>query len=336
MPTEAIQTYSQLFSSSGTKQKSLRRKELLASSLKQELIKGLTADNKYISSKFFYDKYGSLLFEWITQLPEYYPTRTEKSLLKKYAPKLFGQLSHVNLIELGSGDCSKISLVLNSIQKQKLKNIRYYPIDFSQSSIDNLKTNLNKTFGNLTIKGISGDFTKLTSLPNELPRIICFFGSTIGNFDSLEAEKLLIRIQEIMNPGDQLIVGLDMVKNQNILEAAYNDSQRITEAFNKNILRACNHLLETDFVCSDFQHVAFFNDDLKRIEMHLEAKHNLHISSPHLNQYITIYKGERIHTENSHKFNMEMIQSLANKSKLTIKQIFSDEKKWFSLVQFIK
>ena len=306
------------------------------SNFSKEILKGLQSNPKSISSKFFYDEYGSRLFEWITQLPEYYPTCTEKAIIKKYADELFGQLSHVNLIELGSGDCSKISLVLKAINPDKLNNIIYYPIDFSQASIEQNRSVLNQTFPELKVKGITGDFTQLNSLPNEQPRIICFFGSTICNFEPVEAETLLIRIQKIMNPGDQLILGLDLVKDISVVEAAYNDSQRVTEAFNKNILRACNKLINTDFFIPDFDHLAYFNKELNRIEMHLVAKSDMKISSPLIKQDLRFIKGETIHTENSQKYTEKMIMELARKSELTLNKMLFDENKWFTIIQLVK
>ncbi len=304
--------------------------------LRQELIRGLSAQRKYISSKFFYDKYGSELFNWITQLPEYYVTRTEKSILSKYSNELFGQLSHVNIIELGSGDCSKISMVLNAIPTERHSHLRYYPIDVSPSAVNQAKGVLHQHYPNLKTHGIIDDITKLESLPNDHPRIICFFGSTIGNFQPTEAEALLQNLYQIMHPGDQLILGIDLIKDIDTLELAYNDSQRITEAFNKNVLRVCNSILRTQISTGDFEHRAFFNPDKSRIEMHLIASHDVIVNSPHLQHCIEIFRGENIHTENSHKYSLNMIEDLAAKCQLSINRIFYDDKKWFALVQLIK
>ncbi|WP_439183267.1 L-histidine N(alpha)-methyltransferase [Carboxylicivirga taeanensis] len=304
--------------------------------LRQELIQGLTAEQKYVSSKFFYDRYGSQLFNWITQLPEYYLTKAEKSILKKYRKELFAHLSHVNIIELGSGDSSKISLVLETIPQERHSHIHYFPIDVSDSSIRQSKNTLNDAFPNIKVQGIATDFTWLNTLPNERPRIICFFGSTVGNFELHKAEALLKNLQQIMNPGDQLILGLDLVKDSAILELAYNDSQRITEAFNKNILRACNALLNSNIQPADFEHKAFFNAAKSRVEMHLIAQDEIIITSPYLKECIELSKGESIHTENSFKYSLEMIENLSAQSKLPINRIFYDDQKWFALVQFIK
>jgi len=314
----------------------ISEKEFNQEKLRKELLEGLTAEQMYISSKFFYDSNGSSLFEWITQLPEYYPTRTEKYIIKKYSRELFGHLSHIDLVELGSGDCSKISLVLRSIDKKHLHTIIYRPIDFSSSSLNTSKKILNTSFPDLKIKSKKADFTQLHELPNGQPRIICFFGSTIGNFEPEQTEILLNRLSKIMNSGDQLIMGLDLIKDINVLEAAYNDSQRITEAFNKNILRACNNTLGTNFLTPDFKHVAYFNQTKNRIEMHLRALNDVFIKSHYFNGRIIIKKGETIHTENSHKYDRESISEMANLSGLTIKNIYNDPCNWFALVQLTK
>ena len=315
---------------------SISEKEFAQEELRKELLEGLTAEQMKISSKFFYDSYGSTLFEWITQLPEYYPTRTEKSIIKAYSKALFGHLSHIDLVELGSGDCSKISIVLKAISPKHLPTIIYRPIDFSSSSITTAKHILNDSFPKLKIEGMVADFTQLQNLPNGQPRIICFFGSTIGNFEPHQTESLLNELSALMNTGDQLIMGMDLVKDVGILEAAYNDSQRITEAFNKNILRSCNNTLGTNFLIPDFEHIAFFNPSKSRIEMHLKALGDVIIKSPYFNGRIIIRKGETIHTENSHKYNLESIHQMAHKSGLTIQNIYSDSQNWFALVQLSK
>jgi len=314
----------------------LNGNDKIQAELRKELLEGLTSDNMYISSKFFYNRHGSELFEWITQLPEYYPTRTEKEIINTYKNELFAHLSHVDLIELGSGDCSKISIALNAIAEDHRDSIIYYPIDFSSSSIKTSKRLLNKAFPGLKIEGRVADFTQLNELPNKQPRIICFFGSTIGNFEPQQTAQLLTRLSKLMHTGDQLILGMDLVKNIHILEAAYNDSQRITEAFNKNILRSCNGILGTNFIASDFEHQAFFNPEKSRIEMHLRALNDLYIKSYYFNGRIIIRKGESIHTENSHKYTEESIHDLAQKSGLSIKNIYHDLNQWFAVVQLCK
>ncbi len=304
--------------------------------LRHELIEGLTAEQMYISSKFFYDKNGSKLFEWITRLPEYYPTRTEKTIIREYGHQLFAHLNHVDIVELGSGDSTKISLALDAIPKNQRESITYRPIDFSSVTIERSKKILSKRYPELNIEGEAADFTKLKNLPNGQPRIICFFGSTIGNFEPEETQNLLSNISQLMNPGDQLLVGMDMIKDLTTLQRAYNDSQRITEAFNKNILRACNNILGTNFFIPDYDHRAFYNEEKNRIEMHLEARSDQFIKSSYFTGRIMIKKGETIHTENSHKYSFETIEQLAHNSQLSVRNVYNDSQKWFSLVQMVK
>lgn len=304
--------------------------------LRQELINGLSAQKKYVASKFFYNKQGTQLFNWISQLPEYYLTRTEKQILKQYSKELFGQLSHVNIIELGSGNSAKISMVLDAIPSDRHLHIHYYPVDVNQSSIQESTQELNKHFPDVGISGIVTDLNWLETLPNDQPRIICFFGSTFGNLEQHESQALLNKLQDIMNPGDQLILGLDLLKPINILERAYNDSQRITEAFNRNILRVCNQILRTDICPSNYEHRAFFNPEKSRIEMHLIAATDMLITSPYLNGYFEVLEGESIHTENSYKYSLNMVEALAVRSKLSLDRIFYDDQKWFAIVQLIK
>ena len=312
-------------------------KALEETKLKSELRAGLLAQEKYISSKFFYDRAGSALFEMITELPEYYPTRTEKSILQNGAQPIFAKMRNLELIELGSGDSSKISMVLKAIPSIFLNSLTYRPIDFSASAIQKSARNLIKRFPAITIEGLVADFTSILQLePTGQPRAFCFFGSTLGNFTPQQATRLLSNISSIMHPGDQLFLGIDMEKPTTILEAAYNDSQHITEAFNKNILRVTNRLLKTNFIPTHFEHLAFYNEAEHRIEMHLKARTKLSIESPYLDKNIVLHKEETIHTENSYKFSEEGIKRMTADSNLKIKEIFYDNRKWFGLVQLMK
>lgn len=312
-------------------------RKLSAESLQNEILEGLRTDQKHISSKFFYDRRGSELFEWITKLPEYYPTKTEKRILKQLGLKLFAPLHHVDIVELGSGDCSKISLVLNAIPDLNLESLIYRPVDFSASAVNGAIHILNQRYPKLNIEGLVADFTQhLSSLPNGQPRVICFFGSTIGNFTPPQAQKLLSQIANSMKDGDQLIMGVDIVKDIPTIEAAYNDSQRITEAFNKNILNVVNKTILSDFSPIDFKHYAYFNTEHERIEMHLEAKSAFKVKSILTSEVFNFKAGETIHTENSYKYTEGKIKELAFNSQLSFTDIHYDENKWFALVQLTK
>ena len=299
------------------------------------ILSDLSSSQKKISSIFFYDAKGSHLFEQITTLPEYYLTRTEISLLHIIAEKLKDTIHHIDLVEFGSGDCKKISILLEPLSKQALHSIRYIPFDVSHDAVKKSSEILTKKFPELRIHGIVADFiTQLDVIPKESKKIICFLGSTIGNFSPIQTITFLSNLKRIMNPDDLLLIGFDRVKQKEIIEKAYNDTQLLTEKFNKNILEVVNNIVNTDFDPINFDHVAFYNEELSRIEMHLKAQKTHEVSSPSLPSKVLIKKDEMIHTENSYKFTKDQITMLARKSGLTIKEIISDENEWFSLVLF--
>ena len=301
-----------------------------------DIFSGLTAEDKYISSKFFYDKTGSQLFEAITSLPEYYPARTEKSILHRVAKDIIAFHEYPDIIELGSGDCSKISLLIDAYQGDELQRMIYYPVDVSESAVIQSSEDLINKYPGLRIHGIVADFMKhLDALPAGSNRLICFFGSTLGNLEENEAIDFICRVKHSMKKGDSLLLGLDMVKDIRTLELAYNDSEHVTDRFNKNILAVANKLAETNFNPEDFRHHAFFNTERSRIEMHLVAQRDLVVDSPHFSEKITLKEGETIHTENSRKFTHNDIRQMAKDSGLSIQGIHMDHHKGFSLVHFI-
>lgn len=299
------------------------------------IYRGLTHRQKQISSRFFYDDTGSELFEEITLLREYYPTRTEKKILQENAGDILGDFDQMDIIELGSGDCSKISILLDAIPKHKLANLNYIPVDVSESAVLKSADILQSKYPAIKIFGVLADFMKhLDSLPGNSPRLICFFGSTLGNLTRKQANEFILGLKKIMNPSDKLLLGLDMVKHPEVLHEAYNDNQGITARFNKNILQVVNDVADTNFNTSDFKHLAFYNEKEYRIEMHLEALKDVSITSEHFPQIITINKGETIHTENSHKFLPEHISQLELVSGLRHIKSFTDDEQYFSLNLF--
>ena len=302
--------------------------------LQEEVFVGLNRSQKVISSKFFYDARGSELFNQITQLDEYYPSRTEMGILHSIADDLTTVLKGKTLVELGSGDASKISVLFNALTPDERGSTSYYPVDVSESALfDTARTLINR-FPEVTVKGIVADFVgQLEKVKVDAPKVICFFGSTLGNFEEDMAMKLLHSIHDLMNPGDQLLLGLDRVKNQQILHSAYNDNQGVTAKFNLNILNHINTLTGSDFNLELFEHKAYYNPDKERIEMHLISLENQIVHGKSFPFPIKISKGETIHTENSHKYSKERITRLIDSSKFNLEEIYSDEKDWFSVVR---
>ncbi len=313
---------------------------VLATENKEELVedisKGLSAKQKYISSRFFYDEIGSSLFEEITNLPEYYPTRTEKEILSANAKTIIGQFDNLDIIELGSGDCSKISILLDVINKNKIGQINYIPVDISESAILKSADILTLKYPGLKIHGLLADFMKhLSQLPGNNRKLICFFGSTLGNLSRSQANDFLHNLKKLMRPGDRFLLGLDMIKDRQALHKAYNDKLGITALFNKNILHVINEIARTNFDPINFEHFAYYNEEKSSIEMHLVANKEMHVSCPYFSEKIIIKKNETIHTENSHKYSIASIHEFAALTGLKIENIYTDSHKWFSVVDFI-
>jgi len=312
----------------------------LDSSFRSEIIKdvstGLNASRKSIPSKYFYDERGSQLFEEICDLPEYYPTRTEMSILKLSAPIIMKSFDRGDIVELGSGANGKIRMLLDAAGPSKLSGLRYIPVDVSETALTEASEELLKIYPGLKVLGIVADFTMhMDAVPCEQRKLILFLGSTIGNFDEKKRQDFLKLVAGTMNNNDIFLVGFDMLKPEATLEAAYDDKRGVTSEFNKNILRVINRELGADFKPSHFDHVALFNKDRERIEMHLRANRNTTVHIDDLELELDIDKDETIHTENSCKFSREGVKVLARKSGLDIKNWYTDGKGWFSLVEFV-
>lgn len=306
-------------------------------SLIKDIVIGLKSIPKRISSVYFYDQKGSKLFEKITKLPEYYLTRSEKSIIPKIAQSLAYDWEGGTIVELGNGDPSKIMLLLQEFSQKQLAKTLYVPVDVSESAIRESIAFLSKRFPFLEINGLIADFMKhLNFIPRKERHIFCFFGSTIGNLSREDAKSFVRNISMNMSKGDLFLIGLDRVKDLATVEAAYNDMAGITEAFNKNCLSVINGIIDSNFNTDDFRHVAFYNREKQRIEMHLEACFDIEICSPEFAAPLVIKKGERIHTENSHKFNDDHIRELQKCGNFQIRECIEDKLGWFSIVLFEK
>lgn len=302
-----------------------------------ELLAGLLSDQKYLPCKYFYDETGSRLFEEISRLEEYYPSRTEKAILGQHAEKLMRGIQRPSLIELGSGDCSKISILLHAIPKATLDQLTYVPIDVSPSAVEASRRQLQARFGPVAVQEIIADFTTAPRLARRHEnRIFCFFGSTIGNLDRAVAGDFIAGLGRMLRPGERLLLGLDMVKDITVMERAYNDTKGVTVRFNKNILTVANQILAADFEPDYFRHRAFYHERRQRIEMHLVATRDMAVTSPFFEGDIKILKGQSIHTENAHKFTFDHILEFAAMGGLSVRAIYTDSNEWFTLTDFIK
>jgi L-histidine N-alpha-methyltransferase len=299
----------------------------------RDIIEGLESFPKRIPCKYFYDARGSRLFEHICGLPEYYPTRTELSILQGAAPELMEACAHRDLVEFGSGASLKIRTLLDAAEESSRATMRYIPVDISEAAVVDAANDLVERYPELRVLGIVADFTyQLDVLPSERPMMFCFLGSTIGNMEDGESISFLREIAANMGSDDALLIGFDMVKPREVLEAAYNDKQGITAEFNKNVLSVVNDGLGGDFDPSHFDHVAFYNEAESRIEMHLRANRGVRARLEAIGMEVTVEEGETIHTENSRKFTPSDISDMARHAGLSIRKWYADPEGWFSLL----
>jgi len=293
-----------------------------------EIISGLQKEQKSIDPKYFYDKRGSELFEQITELPEYYPTRTERQILKSNAKAMADCCGHeCVLIEPGSGSSEKVRLLLDS-----LKPAAYVPMDISADFLRRSAVQLAEEKPWLNIHAICTDFAKQKKEPKGLPegkRVIFYPGSTLGNMRPSEAIGFLENLGHWLNRDGGVLIGIDMHKSSRILETAYNDEQGVTALFNLNILNNINNIAGLNFNADNFAHHAFYNEEKYRIEMHLVSKVNQVVSQGDIE--ITISRGESIHTENSYKYTTGSFQEIARSSGFSIRSSWSDEQQLFSV-----
>ncbi len=302
--------------------------------IKKDVLSGLTAAQKFIPSKYFYDARGSQLFEEICSLSEYYPTRTEMTILEHVAGNIMESFQRGDLIELGSGANWKIRMLLDAVEKSRMHKLRYIPVDVSNTALIKASEELKKIYPDLRVLGIVADFTRhMEVVPNGRPKLIILFGSTIGNFSRLDSLSFLQKIAGSMKTNDRLLIGLDLVKPKETLETAYNDSQGITSEFNKNVLNVLNRELNADFDLSHFDHLAFFNEGRERIEMHLRANREISVEIDDLGITVEMEKNETIQTEICRKFTRNTAEHMASEAGLTITQWFSDTKEWFALAE---
>lgn len=270
---------------------------------------GLGADPKAIPPKYFYDARGSELFEQITALPEYYPTRVEQSILDMAGAEIVQQVQPVEIVELGPGSARKTDALLRPMLESGCGN-RYLPVDVSETSVEECARRLAAEYRTLEIHGMVGDFEHhLDRLPPAFGRrLIAFLGGTIGNLDEAERRRLLQVLRSQLGTDDRLLVGTDLVKDPALLEAAYNDAAGVTAEFNRNLLHVINANLQADLDPDAFEHVAFYNEPERRVEMWLRAREETSGRIDALEMDVGFAPGEQFRTEISCKFTRDALE----------------------------
>ena len=299
-----------------------------ADDLAADVLRGFSQPQKAIPPKYFYDAEGSRLFDAITELPEYYPTRTETAMLRAYADEIAHKAGTGHLlVEPGSGSCTKARILFEGLQP-----CAYVPMDISRDHLRLAAQEVAVEFPWLEVHAACTDFTRLMSLPPTSPegrRLAFFPGSSIGNFDPDAAVGFLGMIAEMVGPGGQLLIGVDLKKDKGVLEAAYDDAQGVTAAFNLNLLARINRELGADFDLAQWQHRAFYNEQAGRIEMHLVSRVDQLVRlAGHTFEFA---EGETIHTENSYKYSGEAFRNLAERAGFTTDTVWTDDDNLFSL-----
>jgi len=293
-----------------------------------EIEMGLLAQSASISPKFLYDPLGSHLFTAITLLPEYYPTNTEKNIFTEYEDQIAQAVGIGGaLIDLGAGNCQKAESFFHS-----LKPSNYLAIDFSVEYLQDSLQKLAGKYPDIHMQCIGMDFSKQLIIPDAIAktkRTFFYPGSSIGNFSSLEALELLSQIRRQTHNGG-LLMGVDLMKDDSVLMAAYDDPLKVTAAFNLNILRSINSHLGSNFKVEQFRHQVQVNHAEKRVELYLEALEDLTVSWPGKSRVFK--KGEWIHTEHSHKYTIESIGQLLKQAGFTTTQIWTDPKDYFAVI----
>ncbi|RMB07719.1 L-histidine N(alpha)-methyltransferase [Eilatimonas milleporae] len=303
----------------------------LTDDFRQAVLDGLGQSRKAIPCRFLYDETGSGYFDDITRLDEYYPTRTERSILKTALPDMAVRIGPgASVLELGSGTSEKTGALLAALEDPRC----YVPLDIDEATLEDAAGRLRQAFPHLPVVPLHADFNDVWTLPPQcLPPVLCFFpGSTIGNFDKPEAETFLRHIRSNLGPNARLLIGVDLVKDTHILEAAYDDAKGVTAAFNLNLLVRINRELCGDFKPEAFRHRAVYNEDRACIEMYLVSQTNQTVRIG--GTLIQFAAGEMVHTEDSHKYTPEGFATLAGRAGWRRTGMWMDDGKLFSVQLF--
>jgi L-histidine N-alpha-methyltransferase len=303
----------------------------LAQALRDDVRSGLRATPKELPPKWFYDDHGCDLFDQITRLPEYYPTETERGILRAHARAIAGWTEADTLVELGSGTSDKTRTLLDAFaERGQLR--RFIPFEVNEATVRAAAADIAAEHPGIAVHAVVGDFERhLSHIPQEGRRLVAFLGSTIGNFAPAERKQFLSEVAENLRPGDALLLGTDLVKDVTRLEAAYNDSLGVTAAFNLNVLTVVNRELGADFAVDRFEHVAFFDRAEEWIEMRLRSLDEQHVRVDALDLDITFAAGEEMRTEISAKFRREKVAAELASAGLRLDQWMTDPQDDFAL-----
>jgi L-histidine N-alpha-methyltransferase len=299
---------------------------------------GLQAESKYLLPKYFYDPLGSELFDAICLLPEYYLTRAENEILSSYADEIVSSIpGRKTLLELGSGSASKTRLLIEALLRRQ-RRLDYIPVDISASALETSSRVLLQSYPEIQIDAYASDYySGLEHLKGRLPRLTLalFLGSNIGNFDVEESKRFLRALRGVLSEGDALLLGADLKKDRSILQAAYDDALGVTAAFNLNLLARINREFGADFDLRAFRHVANYNEEAGCVQVFLESLREQVVRVEALDLDIQIGKGERLHTENSYKYDLEQLSELADATGFALKRSWLDKQGRFSSNLFV-
>jgi dimethylhistidine N-methyltransferase len=311
--------------------------ESFANSFAQDVDEGLSSTAKHLPCIYFYDYRGSLLFEKICGLPEYYLTRAETEILSTYSDEIISHLPpECLLVELGSGSSAKTRYVIEELLKRP-GTVIYSPIDISRKMLRESAVSLLETYDDLEIMPVAAEYgegLRQVDMRSHQPKLILWLGSSIGNFDPVEAALFLQEIVKSLSGDDSLLIGFDLQKDRHILERAYDDSQGVTAEFNLNILRRINRELGGQFDLTRFAHKAIYNEERHRVEMYLASLCDHEVRIAALDRRYHFADHERIHTENSHKFSPADIEVLGDRVGIRIVASWTDPLGYFNLTLF--
>jgi len=302
----------------------------------RDVAQGLAAPQKTLPAKYFYDARGSQLYEQLCALPEYYPYRAERDILATYAAEIYADMGHVPLVEFGSGNAAKTRYLLTAYEHAG-RPFLYCPVDISRAALEESAQKLLAEYSHLSIRAVHADFAGNPGVIRALhldKKAMAFFGSNLGNFSPAESLDFLQGIAVMMGPEDVFLLGIDLKKSPTLLLPAYDDAQGVTAAFNLNLLHRINRELGANFNVPGFEHLAPYNAEHGRIEMHLRSRMAQQVTIGQTAQTIHFAAGETIHTENSYKYSVEDIRALGRRAHLALSRTWFDRQHYFLLGLF--